>query len=297
MTERFFSGDALDRKTMRRAFDRASEGFDRAAVLHREVRQRALERLKLLRQRPDRVLDLGCGLGQAREWFAKHQPRAEVISLDSSIGMLKQHSDPLWKRVLRNSSIRLCADAIALPLREQSIDWVFSNLMLPWCAADALFAEVRRVLKRGGVFAFTTFGPDTLRELRQAFAQIDRHEHIHPFADMHDLGDTLMRAGFAEPVLDVERFVLTYPDLRALHRDLKSIGSVNALTDRSRGLMGRAAYERFKSAYETQRIEGALPATFEVVYGQAWQSTAPARRPDRSHETVIPLDTLRGRRR
>lgn len=297
MTERFFSSDALDRQAVRRAFDRASVAFDAAAVLHREVRQRALERLSVLRQPPDRVLDLGCGVGQAREWFAKHRPRAEVISLDSSFGMLRQHDLPLWRRVLGRSPSRLCADASALPLREHCIDWVFSNLLLPWSPVEAVFDEVRRVLKPGGVFSFTAFGPDTLRELRHAMAQANRREHIFPFADMHDLGDALMRVGFAEPVLDVERFVLTYPDLQALHRDLKAMGSVNALPERPRGLMGRAAYRRVESSYESLRVDGRLPATFEIVYGQAWQPAESARRPARSNETVIPLDALRGRRR
>lgn len=298
MSDRLFSDLALNRKPIRRAFDRASDGFDRAAVLHREVRGRALERLRLLRHTPQRILDLGCGTGQARRWFSQKFPGAQVVSLDSSVAMLRQHGESLWTRLTRRTAPRICADATALPLRDRSVDCVFSNLMLPWCAPDRVFAEVRRVLNPGGVFSFTTFGPDTLIELRQAWAQVDRFEHVHAFADMHDLGDALVRGGFADPVLDVERFVLTYADIQALHRDLKSIGSVNALRERHRGLTTRNVYERLKSAYEPYRRDGSLPATFEVVYGQAWQSTQPLRQFSEatspgSQETKVPLSALR----
>lgn len=167
--------------------------------------------------------------------------------------------------------------------------------MLPWCAVDAVFAEVRRILKPGGVFCFTTLGPDTLREMRNAWAQVDRHEHVHSFSDMHDLGDALIRAGFSEPVLDVERIVLTYADLPGLHRDLKAIGGGNALANRSHGLMGRRTRAHLLEAYETHRHDGALPATFEIIYGQAWQSLRSRGRTDPPGEVVVPLDRLRRR--
>lgn len=294
MDERF----SLDTLAVRRSFNKARRSFDEAAVLHREVRTRALARLLLLRQAPAVILDLGAGTGHGSAWLKRQFPRAQVIAIDSALGML-QESDlqrGTWRRILGRSFSRACGDATALPLRDSTVDWVFSSLMLPWCGSiEAALSEVRRVLKPGGVFAFTSLGPDTLRELRQAW-RADGAEHILPFIDMHDLGDALIRVGFAEPVLDVERFTLTYGDLKTLLTDLKASGSCNALPDRSRGLIGRAQFARVTAAYELQRRDGKLPATYEVVYGQAWQSVSKSTVPS-SGEIRIPVDSLRGKRR
>jgi malonyl-CoA O-methyltransferase len=289
---------ALEPGVIRRAFNKARHSFDEAAVVHREVRTRALERLLLLRQTPNVILDLGAGTGRGSTWLKTQFPRAQVIAVDSAIGMLQashQHQG-LWQRLLGRGFSRACGDATALPLRTASIDWVFSNLMLPWCASlDPVLAEVRRVLKPGGVFAFTSFGPDTLRELRQAWRS-DAFDHVHPFIDMHDLGDALVRAGFAEPVLDVERFTLTYNDIKTLLKDLQATGSRNALPGRTRGLTGRAKFAQLAAGYETQRRDGKLPATYEVVYGQAWQSNSNSKK-SLAGETRIPLQDIRGRHR
>ncbi len=143
--------------------------------------------------------------------------------------------------------------------------------MLPWCEdIDAVFAEVARVLRPQGLFTFTTVGPDTLGELRAAWRSADRAEHVHPFTDMHDLGDGLVRAGLAEPVLDVSRFTLTYPDAGALMRDLKATGAQNATSRRARGLTGRKRMDAMAAAYEEFRADGTLPASVEAVFGQAW---------------------------
>jgi malonyl-CoA O-methyltransferase len=167
-----------------------------------------------------------------------------------------------------------------LPLADASVDLVFSNLMLQWCDdLDAAFAEIARVLRPRGLFTFTTLGPDTLVELRDAWRAADAGEHVIPFTDMHDIGDGLVRAGLAEPVLDVERMTLAYPDALALMRDLKAIGAHNANAGRARGLTGRRRLAAMQAAYERRRRDGVLPATYEVVFGQAWGpgTQAPAR--------------------
>ena len=167
--------------------------------------------------------------------------------------------------------------------------------MLPWCEdLDAVFAEIARVLRPQGLFTFTTFGPDTLGELRAAWREADDATHVHPFTDMHDIGDGLIRAGLSEPVLDVSRFTLTYPDVHGLMRDLKAIGSQNATSDRPRGLTGRGRMRAVEEAYETFRSEGVLPATHEVVFGQAWGAIE---RPDqhRDGEFAYPVSSLRRR--
>jgi malonyl-CoA O-methyltransferase len=166
--------------------------------------------------------------------------------------------------------------------------------MLQWCEPpDAVFAEVRRVLKPQGVFLFASFGPDTLRELREAWASVDQHTHVNRFIDMHDLGDAMIRAGLAEPVLDVERFTLTYPDVMGLMRELKAIGAHNVTAGRPAGLTGRNALKQMTAAYEPCRRDGVLPASYEVVYGQAWGNDQPMRGLD--GEVRIPINKI-GRR-
>jgi malonyl-CoA O-methyltransferase len=288
----------LDTATVRRAFNKARNTFDAAAIVQREVRYRALERLRILKSSPDVILDLGAGTGHGSAWLKKQYPRAQVIAIDSALGMLHLGGaqQGYWRKLLGRSFSRVGGDAAAIPLRATSVDWVFSNLMLPWCASlEAALSEVHRVIRPGGVFSFTSFGPDTLRELRQAW-QSDTHDHVHPFVDMHDLGDALVRTGFAEPVLDVERFTLTYPDVKALLKDLQEAGSANALPTRRQGLTGPGRLQEMVNSYESLRYQGKLPATYEVVYGQAWRGQA---KPitDESGETKIPVSAIRRRSR
>jgi len=216
---------------------------------------------------PDTVLDLGCGTGRGAVALAARWPRARILALDTSAGMLAEA-----RRLSTDARVEwLSGEAEDIPLPDASVDFVFSNLMLPWCEdIDAVFADAARVLKPRGLFTFSTFGPDTLIELRDAWRAADTAAHVHPFTDMHDLGDGLVRAGFAEPVLDVSRYKLTYPDVGALMRDLKAIGSQNAASSRPRGLTGRGRIAAMTQAYEASRTDGFLPASFEAVFGQAW---------------------------
>jgi len=195
---------------------------------------------------------------------------------------------------------RVCADAVRLPFADGSIELILSNLMLQWCDPDAVFAEFRRVLAPHGLLSFTTLGPDTLRELRTAWGEVDTRSHVNQFIDMHDLGDALVRGGFAAPVLDVERYTLTYLDLRRVAADLKATGAHNATKGRPKGLTGRAQFAAVQSAYEPFRQDGRLPATYEVVFGHAWMPAADARRKAADGASVSLEDIkkeLRSRRR
>ncbi|MDH3602997.1 MAG: malonyl-ACP O-methyltransferase BioC [Candidatus Tectomicrobia bacterium] len=245
-------------------FERAAADYEKNAVLPREVRAHLLERLDYLALDPVVVLDLGAATGVSAASLSERYPRAGVIALDIAPGMVN--------RVVEQPRIEpLCADASNIPLPDQSVDLIFSNLMLPWCDdLDAVLRESRRLIAPQGAFAFSTFGPDTLHELRRAWREVDSHEHVHAFFDMHDIGDALMRAGYAEPVIDVERFKLTYTRMSDLQRDLRHMGSLNALPGRRRGLVGAGAFRTVERGYESFREEGVLPATFEVIYGQAW---------------------------
>ena len=276
----------LDRAAIRRHADRASAGYDASAVLAARLREDMVRRLEWVAFVPETVLDLGCGTGRGAAALAARWPGARVIALDASPAMLEEAS----RRDGAARFARLLADAESIPLPDASVDLVFSNLLLPWCEdIDAVFAEVARVLKPRGLFTFTTLGPDTLVELRTAWRAADLDAALHPFTDMHDLGDGLVRAGFAEPVLDVSRFTLTYPDAVALLRDLRATGSQGAATDRARGLTGRGRLRAMEEAYEKFRSGGTLPASYEAVFGQAWGAIA---RPATDGEIAIPVEAI-----
>lgn len=266
------------KRSVRRAFEHAASSYDAAAVIHREVGTRLLEHLDPIRIEPSLVVDLGCGTGGSFDALARRYPRAALAGIDLAHPMLAQARSrtPWWRRAVGlRTPLLVCADAERLPLASGSAGLVFSNLALQWCRPEALFAEAARVLPAGGLFLFSTFGPDTLRELRASFAAADTGDHVNTFVDMHDLGDGLVHAGFADPVMEMEVVTLEYSSVEALSRDLKSVGAT-ALPARKQGLAGRSGWKRMAERYEAFRRNGALPATYEVVYGHAWK-VAPKR--------------------
>lgn len=271
-----------EKRVVRRAFERAAATYDSHAVLQREVGSRLAHHLDPVRIEPRRVVDLGCGTGEAFAGLGRRFPSAGLVGIDIAHAMLERARAraPAWKRLLRaNTPGLVCADAERLPLATGSAQLVFSNLALQWCRPEAVFAEVSRILEVGGLFMFSTFGPDTLKELRAAFAAVDTYEHVTPFVDMHDLGDALVHAGLAEPVMEMEVVTLEYASVEAVARDLKAIGAGNAMPGRPRGLAGRDRWKRMTEHYERERRNEALPATYEVVYGHAWK-VAPRRTSD-----------------
>ncbi|MBS4097251.1 MAG: malonyl-ACP O-methyltransferase BioC [Sulfuricella sp.] len=271
----------LDKRQVRRAFDRAARSYDAAAALQREVCDRMVERLALLKFVPHTILDAGCGTGYGLQGLRRHYPEAHVVALDLAPAMLATaRGKEGWRRWLpwagRGRQSYLCGDLEALPLRAGCIDMLWSNLAVQWCNdLPALFAGMHRVLAPDGLLMFSTFGPDTLKELRQAFGELDGYPHVSRFTDMHDIGDALVHAGFSAPVMDMDRITLTYDDLAQLMRDLKAIGAHNATAGRRKGMMGKGEWRRLQAIYETQRRNGKLPATYEVVYGHAWRGEKP----------------------
>jgi len=285
----------FDTRQVRRAFGRAAPSYDTHAVLQHEVEQRLLERLDYFETVPTRVIDLGCGPGRAAQAMRMRWKGAQVIALDAALPMLNRVKANWLRRV-----VRVNADARALPLAEASVDVLFSNLCIQWIDdLPALFDEFRRVLRPGGYLAVSTFGPDTLHELRAAWAEADRAPHVSQFVDIARIGDALMHAGFRDPVLDGEHFTLTYNDAPTLMRELKAIGATNADPQRTRGLTGRAHYRRAIEAYETFRADGVLPATYEVIYAHAWAPDPgqPHRRRGGGEIASFPIERLRGSRR
>ncbi|MFT4196927.1 MAG: malonyl-ACP O-methyltransferase BioC [Pseudoxanthomonas sp.] len=262
--------DHFDTRQVRRAFARAAAGYDAAAALQREVQARLLESLDYLGERvPQLALDVGCGTAHAAAAMRRRWPKAQVLALDLALPMLREaRKQAGWWRPFA----RVCADLRALPLAEGCVDVLFCNLCLQWVDdLAAVFAGFRRVLRPGGLLLCSTFGADTLIELRQAFAQADQAPHVSPFADIAGFGDALLAAGFRDPVLDRDPFTLTYPDLPALMRELRAMGATNAVAGRRRTLTGRARFAAAARAYEPLRDgDGRLPSTWEVIYAQAW---------------------------
>ena len=275
----------LDPRAVRRAFGRAAKSYDEAAVLQREVGARLAERLDVVKMVPAAILDAGCGTGAAIGELSARYPSARVVALDAALPMLQQArarstgGRSLLARLLgplgRGGAAApafVCADATALPLPGVCVDLVWSNLMLQWVGdLPRAFAEFRRVLKVGGLLTFTTFGPDTLKELARAFARVDGHTHVSRFVDMHDLGDLLVQAGFADPVMDMDMITVTYATPQALLAELKAIGATNQTRGRPRGLTGRHRRAALEDALARLARDGLIPATFEVVYGHAWK--------------------------
>lgn len=267
----------LDKRQVRRAFGRAALTYDAAAALQREVCDRMLERLEWLKFVPRTILDAGSGTGYGSQGLRRHYPDAQLVALDIAPAMLSAaRAKEGWLRHLpwpgKRRQSYVCGDLEALPLRAGSVDMLWSNLALQWCNdLPGAFAGMQRVLAPDGLLMFSTFGPDTLKELRRAFGELDGFPHVSRFADMHDIGDALVHAGFSAPVMDMDMITLTYDDLAQLMRDLKAIGAHNAAAGRRKGLMGKDEWRRLQTLYETQRRDGKLPATYEVVYGHAWR--------------------------
>lgn len=293
-----------ERRALKRQFNRAAKSFVSGDALHREVAARMQERLGYVKLQPARVLDAGCATGAAAPALRALYPKARQIGVDFAFEMARSAARPeTWLARLRGAQRdAVCADMAALPLAHSSVGLVWSNLALHWLDdPEPALREAHRVLELGGLLMFSTLGPDTLRELREAWSEAEAgggadargttaagaaaggavtpapaRWHVKRFIDLHDIGDLLVKTGFATPVMDMEKIVLTYDSVARLAADLRATGSLNAMQGRSRGLGGRHAKQRMLDAYETRRVDGRLPATFEVVYGHAWK--APSRK-------------------
>ena len=284
----------LDRHRLRQAFERAAASYDQAAVLQREIGGRLLERLDLITLKPESIVDVGCGTGAITAALLKKYRKARVIGLELAPAMVAaaRRRAP-WLRTLHG----VVGEAEALPLATASCDLIFSNLALQWTLdLDRVFAEFQRVLKPGGVLLFSTLGPDTLLELRRAWAAADSYHHVNAFFDMHDIGDALMRTRLAEPVMDTERLTLTYRDVDGLISDLRALGAGNVTAGRPRGLTSRGRMRVMRETYERyRRPDGLLPVACEVVYGHAWGPLTSSSRARTADPAVFPLSQLRHR--
>lgn len=285
---------------LRRVFDRRAPRWRDADFLIREVAQRLRERMEVIKLAPHRILDAGCGTGADLAVLRAHYPEAYVVGADLSWHMLQaaaaRHAREGWRRWLRRQPPQglVQADFTALPLRDASVDLVWSNLALHWRRdPHRVMPEWHRVLRVDGLLLFSTFGPDTLRELRAAWAEVDAQPHMADFTDMHDLGDMMVHGGFGLPVTDMETLTVTYESVASLLRDVRLLGA-NPLPERGQGLTGRGRYVALCQSLERQRRpDGTLALTFELVYGHAWKTPA---KTDEAGRAIVRLEDI-GRRR
>jgi len=263
---------ALNRRDVRRRFDRAAAEFDTVDFVHATTRRGLMDRLTPVVIHPRTIVDLGAATGSATRALAKNFRRARVIAVDLSWNMLEQARK---KQRWLSRVTTLQADATALPIVDQSVDIVFSNQLLPWVGDPAqTFSEVSRVLVKDGLFLFATLGPDSLSEIRRAWASLDSDVHVNLFPDMHDIGDAAVRAGLRDPVLDVDRLAVTYKDTRALFRELTAMGARNSLLHRNRSLAAAKRFQAMAAALDNTRDGGPLTLELEIVYGHCWGSGA-----------------------
>lgn len=261
---------ALRQGDVRRRFDRAASDFASADFVHRHCFDGVLERLQPMQLKARRILDLGCAAGSGSRELAKRFRRARVTSLDLSRQMLRAAKDTR-SRFARMAEVQ--ADATALPFATGSFDLVVANLLLPWIDRPGdVFAEIRRVLQKDAVFAFATLGPDSFLDLRRAWQLEDDFAHVNLFADMHNVGDALVQAGLADPVLDVDALAVSYRDVHSLHRDLRATGAGNALCGRRPTLTGKNRVQRVTSTLSGAAGEAPIVINLELVYGHAWGS-------------------------
>lgn len=259
------------------SFGQAATRYDDVAILQRQTGDELIDRLSLVKHEPKRILDLGSGTGRNLLQLNQCYPKAELLAVDIAPAMLVQ-AQKTYQQTLgikhllpgKKKPFYLAGDAEKLPLLENSVDLIFANLAIQWCDLNKTFSEIARVLHADGLCVFSTLGPDTLQELRQAWASVDDYPHVNVFYDMHDVGEAMMNVGLTDPVLDMDRHTLTYDTAMALMKDLKVLGARNVNSGRRRGLTGQQALKQVASYYEQFRVAGLLPASYEVIYGHAW---------------------------
>lgn len=270
-------------------FNTHAADYAQAAVVQHEIGERLFERLHYLKIKPRYVLDIGCGPGVFSKKLKKHYPEAQIIGVDVAFAMLNQaKSNQGWRRKWGLVN----ADMTALPFPAGLFDVVFANQVIHWVnPLSAVISELNRVMAPGGCLMFSTLGPDTFCEIRNAFATVDRHAHVNDYPDMHDVGDGLLKAYFLDPVVDMEMLTAHYASLPNLLQALKTLGR-NIHPARHRGLTGKLAWKKFEQSMLTQCTpEGKYPLTYEIVYGHAWKGAQ--RRTDKGVETMISVAALK----
>jgi malonyl-CoA O-methyltransferase len=256
----------VSRDQVRISFAKAATSYNDAAIVQKEILIRLLDKLKALQQdQVDVLLDVGSGTGLASELLREHYGNNSYYAIDFALPMLA------WAKNENkvNYQYAVCGEVESLPFQDNSLDIIFSASTFQWCNdVGAAFQESCRVLKDQGLLLFSSFGPDTLKELRYCFAQVDNHPHVSSFIDMQSLGDGLLASGFESPVMESEIITVEYSDPMHLLKDLQDTGATNHLEQRARGLMTRKRLNEVVQEYKKLVLpNGKYPASYEVLYG------------------------------
>jgi len=288
---------SVDTRQVRHNFTKAAANYNAVSLIQREIARRMLERLDFIRIQPQRILDLGCGTGFDLTALGERYPKAHVVGVDFCEAMLRaglperKHVRRVLPFLKSNKSSLICADITHLPLPCASADLAWSNLAIHWIDdIPRAINEMYQAIRTDGLIMFSTLGPDSLKELRSAFS--DGCQHTQHFMDMHDYGDLLLASGFSDPVMDVDRLILTYSTLNDLFQDLRRNGAACAAHNRRRGLMGKQSWQSMQTRYEDYRQDGYYPASFEIIYGHAWKGASTK---TGDGESIIHFDSKRHR--
>ncbi|MDI9819093.1 MULTISPECIES: malonyl-ACP O-methyltransferase BioC [unclassified Legionella] len=273
-------------------FNKHAAEYEQAAKVQHEIGERLFERLYYLKIKPRYVLDLGCGTGLFISKLKKLYPQAEVVGVDLACAMLREAKK---KQGWRRKWPLINADMGQLPFPSGLFDLIFTNQVVHWSSMESVFREINRVMNRQGCLMFSTLGPDTFKELKQAWLEADHYAHTNEFMDMHDIGDCLLREYFIDPVVDMEILAVHYSDLKQLLISLKAQGVRNINRKRNEGLTGKQSWQAFEKAYQTLCTNDKYPLTYEVIYGHAWKGEQ--QRLEQGIETLIPLSQIQRTRR
>lgn len=259
----------IDSNTLKKSAAKSKDCFAEHNFFVHEIADRLVQRLELMKIKPKTILDCGARDDYHQKLLKEYYPEVTILRVE--------HGEELTQ----------------LPMQNESIDLVFANLNLHW-SSDIFktLKEFRRILKKDGLLLFSTVGPDTLKELAHAFLSAEEKWHVHPFMDMHHLGDELVRLQFYEPVIDMEILQLRYETLGDLFSDLKNSGARNIWSERSRGFQGKTAWLRMLLQYEKLKQGASYPATFEIIYGQAWVTGPPLSKANKNGEVVFPIHQI-----
>ena len=248
------------------SFNKSAHFYDDVAFLQQEVASRLREKLQLVKINNSTALDLGAGTGLFTKLLKSRFD--SVLAIDIAKDTLKINKSN------NKNIIPICASAYELPFTDNSFGVVLSNLMLQWCFnLPVALKEANRILKEDSPLMFSTFGVDTLCELRYSWRQVDNNYHTNDFFDMHTIGDMLIGAGFSSPVMETEHITLTYDKVFDIMADLKKLGA-NLVQNQHSGLTGKDKFNKMLEYYEGFRVNNKLPVTYEVIYGHAWKQNS-----------------------